>query len=296
MSDAYSPRGRVGLLVPQANAVAEAEAAILLPAGVGLVTARLTSGRASMEARLAEYFDGIGETAGRFGGMALTAIGFACTGASYPFAPADEDARIDAVSARLGVPVVTAAQAVCAALRALDARRVALVSPYSDALTRASEAYWRARGFEVGQVVRVTATAGEAAAPGAHPIYALGDAALRRALDAVDGGAADAVVVLGTGLASLPAIAATPRVGGAPVLSCMLALAWACAGRVEGGAGTFPRWIEGDDWRGRLRARIGVDAPRPHDLAARIADVIEPSARTDLELPEREPIRPPPRL
>lgn len=264
MSDAYSTRGRVGLLVPQANAVAEAEAAILLPVGMGLATARLVGGCAAMEARLAEYFDAIGDTAARFGGMSLSAIGFACTGASYPFAPADEDTRIAAVSARLGVPVVTAAQAVCAALRALHARRVALVSPYSDALTRASEAYWRARGFEVGQVVRVTAAPGEVAAPGAHPIYALGDAALRRALDAVDSGAADAVVVLGTGLASLPAIAATPRVGGAPVLSCMLALMWACAGRVGGGGaapvgatgpGAIERWIEGDGWRRRLHER-----------------------------------------
>jgi maleate isomerase len=271
LSDAYSPRGRVGLLVPQANAVAEAEAAILLPPGIGLATARLVSGCAAMEARLAEYFDAIGETAARFGGMPLSAIGFACTGASYPFAPADEDARIAAVSARLGVPVVTAAQAVCAALQALGARRVALVSPYSDVLTRASEGYWRARGFELGQVARVTAAAGEAAAPGAHPIYALGDAALRRALDAVDGGSVDAVVVLGTGLASLPAIAATPRVGGAPVLSCMLALTWACVERVGGGLATpaagpggdadaacasIRRWIVGDDWRAPLRARI----------------------------------------
>ncbi len=218
-----------------------------------------------MEARLAEYFDTIADTAARFGGMALSAIGFACTGASYPFAPADEDARIAAVSERLGVPVVTAAQAVCAALRALGARRVTLVSPYSDALTRASEAYWRARGFEVGQVVRVSAAAGERAAPGAHPIYALGDAALRRALGTVCGSATDAVVVLGTGLASLPAIAATPRVGAAPVLSCMLALAWTCAGLAGGdgaarpdvaaGPGALRSWIDGDDWRPRLRAR-----------------------------------------
>ena len=268
MSDPYGRRGRIGLLVPQANAVAEAEAAILIPSGVGLVTARLTSPKPTIEARLADYLDGIVATAGRFGGVRLDAIGFACTGASYPLDPADEDARLAACSAALGAPVISAARAVTDALDALGARRIALVSPYPEALTRASERYWAARGLRVSQVARVQA-AGAPAPVGAHPIYALGDGAVRRALDAVDGAGAGAVLMLGTGIASLPAIAARPRVGAAPVLSCMLALAWACARPIEareddaaacGRAGPL-RWIDGMGWIGRLRERIGQTAP-----------------------------------
>lgn len=266
MSDPYGRLGRVGLLVPQANTVAEAEAAILMPRGVGLVTARLTSPKPTIEARLADYLDGIADTAHRFGGIRLDAIGFACTGASYPLDPADEDARLAACSAALGAPVISAARAVTDALRTLGARRIALVSPYPDALTRASERYWAARGFVVAQVARVQA--GDAAVPaGAHPIYALGDEAVRRAIDAVDGTGADTVVLLGTGIASLPAIAARPRVGGAPVLSCMLALAWACTAPIEAaraGATTgtaerarLLRRIDGLDWADHLSDRIG---------------------------------------
>jgi maleate isomerase len=265
VSDPYGRRGRVGLLVPQANAVAEAEAAILMPRGVGLVTARLTSPKPTIEARLADYLDGIVDTAGRFGGVRLDAIGFACTGASYPLDPVDEDARLAACSTALGAPVISAARAVVDALNALGARRIALISPYPEALTRASERYWAARGFGVAQVVPVQAA--DAAIPaGAHPIYALSDEAVRRALDAVDGARADAVVLLGTGIASLPAIAARPRVDAAPVLSCMLALAWACARPIEAdsdddavpvepGRARLLRWIDGFDWIGRLDER-----------------------------------------
>ena len=107
-----------------------------------------------------------------------------------------------ALSAKCGVPVVTSGVSVVAALRALGARRVALVSPYPRALTETSVGYWESFGLEVAKVIEVGAIGGGVH----HPIYAMPAADARAGLDALDGVAGlDAVVMLGTGDADVGA-------------------------------------------------------------------------------------------
>jgi hypothetical protein len=80
-----------------------------------------------------------------------------------------------------------------------------------------------------------------------------------QAVASLHGEAADAVVMLGTGMPSLRAILASPRVGGAPVFSCTLALAWRCALAAEGADGSAAsllEWIGGAHWKRRLQERL----------------------------------------
>ncbi|NML45789.1 hypothetical protein HHL11_18725 [Ramlibacter sp. G-1-2-2] len=254
MSTEYAPRGFIGMLTPQANTAVEPESAILLPAGVGLLAGRLVSARPTIEERLVDYFDTLDASAAQFGSAPLGALGFACTGASYLAGRAREDEVFGRLSQRLGCTVTSSALAVVDALHALDARDIALVSPYSDSLTTQSVGYWESRGFAVRAVAKVAA----AASSNAHPIYGLGSEAATQALAGLRGQGHDAVVLLGTGMPTLRAILATPQMNGAPVFSCTLALAWRCTRALEGAdcsAASLLDWISGRGWKERLQAR-----------------------------------------
>lgn len=254
MSAEYAPRGFVGMLTPQANTAVESECAILLPAGVGLLAGRLTSGRPTIEERLVDYFDALQASVRQFAGIPLRALGFACTGASYLAGRQREAEVFQRLSRDLGCTVTSSALAVVDALHALDARNIALVSPYPESLTARSIAYWESHGFSVGAVARAT---GRTAAD-AHPVYGLGSEAALQAATSLQGQAFDAVVMLGTGMPTLRAILACPRVGSAPVFSCTLALAWRCMRALEDAdcsAASLLEWIGGNDWKPRLEAR-----------------------------------------
>jgi maleate cis-trans isomerase len=259
----YARRGLVGVLTPQANTTVEPELALLMPPGVAMLTARLTSAAASLEQRLRAYFEQLDDFIGRFAQAPLGVVVAAVTGSSYLIGPQAEDALFEAASRRQGVPVAGAALALGAALRTLGARRIALVSPYDAALTDAAVGYWQARGFDVVSVRRL-----DGASAGHHPIYALGGDAAALGVAEVLAGVADAttqaraaqaVLMLGTGMPTLPALAGIdPAAVSVPVLSSNLALAWlaleALQGRADAPSASHLHALLADEgWRARLR-------------------------------------------
>lgn len=251
MAVEYAPRGLVGVFTPQANTTVEPEFAILCPPGFAAVNARLTSPKPTIEARLLDYLRDLPAATRQFANAPIDAFAFACTGASYHAGPAEEDALVARIEAETQRPLITSARAVTAALRQLGASRIGLVSPYPAGLTEASVGYWRARGFEVAQVV--AAGAAEAAF---HPIYAMSAGTAAEALAGLADARLDAVVMLGTGMPTLAPIAATPAVGGAPVLSCMLATAWASFAAIDPEFADIRAFIAGaGGWPQRLAER-----------------------------------------
>lgn len=254
MSVEYAPKGLVGVLTPQANTTVEPEFAILWPAGIAMLNARLTSDKPTIIARLLDYLRDLPDSAKQFANAPISAIAFACTGASYFCGAAEEDALVARMEAQLGIPVITAATAVRDAFRAVGATRIGLVSPYPDDLTDAATRYWIERGFEVVAVSR------GAMADGAfHPIYAMSAEGAAAALAAVPAAGCDAVAMLGTGMPTLKPILDRPFVGAAPVTSCMHALAWRCIRAVEKqppDRESFLRFVRGEGWRERYAARV----------------------------------------
>lgn len=246
----YAPRGLFGVLTPQANTTVEPELAVMTPVGCAWINGRLTSGCATIEERLVDYYETLGDSLAQFANAPVGAVAVACTGASYLCGAEREDALAANWSRRAGVPVITAAKAVCAMLDALGARSIGLASPYPDSLGRASATYWTARGFEVA------ATASAFRETDAfHPIYSLGGGAAMQAVEAVRGARVDAVLMLGTGMPTLRPILAANATSGPPVISCMLAIAWATVSAAGAGkhSDDLDGWLTGKLWGGRSR-------------------------------------------
>lgn len=253
MSLEYAPNGLIGLLTPQANTTAEIEFGALLPRGVSSLVARMTSRCSTLEERLVEYFDRLEETIEQFANAPLEAVAVACTGSSYLIGPKREDALFDRLSDRLGYPVIPAGRSVVQACNALGAHRIAVLSPYSESLTRDSVAYWRARGLEVIEVVRV-----ESDSAAFHPIYAIERSTTARAMQSLSKPGAQAIIALGTGLPSLRTVLDPAYRTGPPLFSCMVALAWnslRLAGIEPSGGEGLTNLISGSEWSARFRSR-----------------------------------------
>jgi len=250
MSLEYAPRGLVGMLTPQANTTVEPEFNLLWPPGVAMINARLMSDKATISARLVDYFANYGNSLRQFANAPIGVAAAACTGASY-LAGRDEEARVASeLTKQNGFPFVTAALAVVDALTVLNARRIGLVSPYPDDLTQASVAYWQSHGFEVAEVAGAFNTESSF-----HPIYSLTGSAAERATRSLETAKLDAIVMLGTGMPTLRPIAATIGWRGAPVMSCNLCLAWRAVEALDRRAPdvtTLRGWLRGDGWIKRL--------------------------------------------
>jgi maleate isomerase len=242
----YGRTGLFGLLTPQSNPVAEPELRILLPPTTALMAARLTSPSSVLQQRLTDYGERLGEFVEQFGEVAFDAVGFACTGSSYGIDVAEDRRRAEEVAARKGYPVVTAAQAVKAALDTLRVRAIALISPYPDWLTEACRSHWERSGMRVSAILQLPSGPAEA-----HGIYGLTSTEVLEAVASFDVRGAQAILLTGTGMPSLRVILELEPAYGVPVLSSNLCLAWALGTiTAQGGPGPESRLYGG--WGARL--------------------------------------------
>jgi maleate isomerase len=216
----YARAGRLGLGTPQANPTVEAEIRRLLPFDVDYVTLRLTSPSPDPTTRLKAYLTDLALHARQFAGMKIDAFLFACTATSYLLDAATQERAIADAEAVLGAAVITAPAALIAQLQAVGAQRIALVSPYPAPIMTAAVRWWRAQGFEVVRQGGVDIHSDDTV----H-IYGLQSADAWAALRQMDIGNAEAVVLSGTGMPSLPLIERASAHFGVPVISSNLALA-----------------------------------------------------------------------
>ncbi len=257
MSLVYAPRGLLGVLTPQANTTVEPELQLLCPPGVALLSARMSSQAPELRQRLWDYYEALPHWIAQFANAPLGAVASACTGSSYLIGAQAEDQLFGRLAEQIGRPLTNSALAVVAAMQALGARRLALVSPYPSWLTALSQAYWQSRGLQVVQVVQLTTDTGAF-----HPIYALGGQAAAQGLIEIDSARCDAALLLGTGTPTLPALVQQASLdAGQPVLSCNLVLLWHALELLERPeqaprAETLMRLLHGRAWRARGQQQL----------------------------------------
>jgi maleate isomerase len=224
----------------------EAEFAILSPPGVSLHITRLTSPDPDGAQRVRDYLEHLPGALRAYDQLKPDVFGFACTASSYLVSPAREAEVVEAAQSDFGYPILTATGAIAWSLAKLGVRRLAMISPYPPNLRAAGCAYWTERGFDLVQVETV-----QTRFPDTRSIYALSSADGAAALAAIDQGA-DAVLISGTGMPSLPVIRLEGP--GPPVLSsnfCLAAQMFAILGL---GDLLDARSAASQAWRDRCRA------------------------------------------
>lgn len=215
----YGRAGRLAVATPQANPTVEAEMRRLFPPDVEYYTVRLTSKAGDGRRRLCDYAERLPDIVEDFAGMPLDGLLFACTGSSYLLPPVRLAELRDTAERRLGAPVWFAADAIRAWLDEHGYRRLALLTPYPDWLNDAACAWWREAGYGIAGAVQVDIGSDDLTA-----IYDQQSASASESLEAWLAIDADAWVVSGTGMPSLP-ILAKLHATGRPVMSSTLALA-----------------------------------------------------------------------
>jgi maleate isomerase len=125
----YGTRVRLGMLLPSSNTVAEPQIAAMLPAGVALNVTRLRlRGNSDHLAML----DKLEEAVGLMDDCGVDRLVFHCTAVSMhsPEIPGEITRRVAAVTQ---IPLTITSEAILAALRALGATKIVLVTPYNQA-------------------------------------------------------------------------------------------------------------------------------------------------------------------
>ena len=137
----------------------------------------------------------------------------------------DYDARVtQLMSAAAGVPAITSAQAVGRAVRALGARRIALVSPYSQPVIERAKHYYESR-----YDLQVVALEGFAATD-SYMIGKLGPENARDAFARIDRPEIEAFVVPGGNFPTMSFVPAWEAEFGKPVITTNQAALWAMMG------------------------------------------------------------------
>src|SRR5204862_5180766 len=207
-----------GILIPSTNTTVEMECR-LLPPGYQAHVGRLmtsTPGQTFSPSR----DEDIDYQSHLLGTAKVEIVILAQTSASL-FADDYDDVVTKRMSAGAGVPAITAAQAVGRAVRALGARRIAIVSPYSEAVNaRAAQYFQTKHGLETIALEGFGAT-------DAYAIGKLGPQNAREAFARIDRPEIEVFVVPGGNFPTMPSVAAWEEEFKKPVVTTNQASMWA---------------------------------------------------------------------
>ena len=213
-------RARIGIVLPSVNTVMEPWAQRTVPDGVSVHFARmfipdLTTPQTLIEMDRGEGMAGIRQLAS----ARPHAVAYGCTASSI-VQGLDYDRHLRAeIQEVCKVPATTAAHAILEAVKAVGARKVAVVSPYPDEVDAAEHRYFAAAGLEVLGGAHLGISDGfRLAEPEPARLFKLG-------LDGWDP-AAQALIITCLNTRSHSVIAALEQAIGKPVITSTQATLW----------------------------------------------------------------------
>ena len=226
MPDVAGFRAKIAVIVPSTNTIVEADFNHLfrIP-GVTFHAGRMYVERPALDsdeafAKLLEQVDRAFETALR--DVMTCEPDYLVMGMSAPtFRGGREGSAAFLARARRlsGLGVTTGAEACRAALEALGARRIAVLTPYQPIMRAQIVRYFEESGFPVARYVDLEC-------PSATAIAAVTPDELRTVLRSLDGPEVDAIVQVGTNLSMVGLAADAEGWLGKPVIAINTAIAW----------------------------------------------------------------------
>jgi maleate isomerase len=214
---------RIGVLVPAGNPTVEPELYRMAPSSVTLHFARLEApdgvpgAHVGMEHRLLGYLQSLPSVIPPLAAVRPSVVVLAHTSVSYATGFAEEPALIERMAKLAGCPAVTASRAILAAFAHLGVRRIALATPYSEAVEALGATYWKAAGLEIVAHRRLE---------GVTNIYDETEARAYELGRQTDMTHADALLISGTGLPTAGIIQRLEEEIGKPVVTGQTAALW----------------------------------------------------------------------
>lgn len=244
--DAEPTPRRIGLVALATDMTTEVDfARLLVPRGIAFHTARIPFANPVTPETLAAMAPNVSAAAGLIlPGETLDAVVYSCTSASVVIG--DDRVRVAITAGRPGVRAITPISAGFAALRALGARRISLLTPYLPETTAPMAALF-ADAFDLAAVTCMGVSDDRAMARiDARTLAA-------QALAAVAPGS-DALFIACTALRAAENIAEIEAAAGVPVVPANLATAWAVLRACGDDGAAAP---------GALMRLPAADAPQP---------------------------------
>jgi maleate isomerase len=224
--DGVGSIARIGVLTPAFDPVPESEAWAMAPKGFSFHAARVRW-QPGMDARLFAEPSRVDSVVELLAAVKPHSIMYAYTSSSYVLGAAGDEAlrtRLERVAA--GIPVILAAEAASAALRAVNARRVAIIHPpwFSEETNDRGRAYFQGQGFTVVSCARVLPLRDFQEVPPAE---------VHRWAETTVPKEAEAVLIAGNGLRAVGVINALEHTLSRPVLTANQVTLWGALKRVE---------------------------------------------------------------
>jgi maleate isomerase len=233
-NDGY--RARIGVVIPSVNTVVEAWFAKAAPPGVSVHVSRMPISSDTSPEALLEMSKHEVAAAKLVADCEPDVIMYACTASTIVRGRAYDLELMDTLTEATGVPCCTTTEAILRALQLFDARRVAIATPYPDAIDEREWAYFEGCGLEVtGLRSFGIADNRELADPSPGEIYRLGREAW------VPG--SDALLISCLALRSHFIVGELERDLAAPVVTSTQATLWAAL-RIAGVRDALPGYGE----------------------------------------------------
>jgi maleate isomerase len=224
--DGVGSIARIGVLTPAFDPVPESEAWAMAPKGVSIHAARVRRQRGE-DARLFAEPSRIDPAVELLAAVKPHSVMYAFMSSSYVLGPVGDEAlrsRLERVTA--GIPVILAAEAASAALRAVNARRVAIIHPpwFSAETNDGGRAYFQGQGFTVVSCARVLPLRDFQEVPPAEVHHWATTTVPKEA---------EAVLIAGNGLRAVGVINALEDTLSRPVLTANQVMFWRALKRIE---------------------------------------------------------------
>lgn len=222
----YGSRGRLGIILPSGNAATEPQFEFYRPEGVSFHYTRLALASSSVEELLAMPTH-VEVAAVLLKHAGVDAIAFHCTAVST-WDPALEHEILRRIAANTRLRTIATSQAIVAALRAVGARRIAMLSPYTEAVALREQKFLETHGFEVAcnEFLGVETGAEMFAVPPAQWLEMVVRASR---LDV------DACLVSCTATRAIEVVARAESASGKPVITSNSAMLWHASRTLEAG-------------------------------------------------------------